>query len=47
MCAGQTDGVHTYADVVVANELRFEEGSFDTALNPPDLGVESEESRID
>jgi hypothetical protein len=39
--------LYTYADVVVGNELRFEEGSFDTTLNPPVLGVKSEESRID
>ena len=47
MCVGQPDETYTYLEVVVCNEPCFGEDSFDTLLNPPVLGVKSEEGRID
>ena len=36
-------GLYAYPDVVVCDEPRFEDTSFDTLLNPPVLDVEPEE----
>ena len=38
--------LYTYPAVVILNEPRFGEGSFDARFNPPVLEVGSEESRI-